>query len=56
MAHLLEQVYVDEVDFVDILTPYRVINLVFTESVHRQIQHLEEHNSGVKMIETDGNL
>lgn len=65
MAHLFEQMYIDEVDFEETLTHDRLINLIFTEYVHRQIQQLEELESCVKMdtvtrepceiSETDGN-
>lgn len=42
MAHQFEQMYVDEVDFEDTLSPDKLINRPFTEFVHRQIQQLEE--------------
>jgi hypothetical protein len=41
MAHLIEQLYVDEIDFEEI-TSVKLIDLVFTEFVHRQICELEE--------------
>ena len=41
MAHLLKQMYVDEIDF-DALTVEKLIDLVFTEMVYRKIQQLEE--------------
>lgn len=47
--------YVDEVDFEDILSPDKPSNLVFTDFVHRQMQQLVELESFEKM-ETDKEL
>lgn len=55
MALLLEQMYVDQVGFVDTLAPDKLINVIFTALAHRQIQLLKQVESSVKM-ETDGNL
>lgn len=55
MAHLFEQMYVDEVDFEETLTPQRLIDLVFTEFVYRQIQQLNKLKSCAKTDEIDGN-
>ena len=40
MAHLFKQIYVDEVDLEETLTLDRLINLIFSEFVHRQILQL----------------
>ena len=40
MAHLFDQVYVDEIDFEEPLTLDQLINLIFMEFVHRQILQL----------------
>ena len=53
MAHLFEQMYVDEIDF-DALTVEKLIDLVFTEIVYRKIQQLEEKTLA-KRDQTDGN-
>ena len=37
MAHLFKQMYVDEIDL-EALTVEKLIDLVFTEMVHRKIQ------------------
>ena len=42
MAHLFEQMYVDEVDFRETLDYDQLIGLIFTEFVDRQMQQLEE--------------
>ncbi len=41
MAHLFRQLYVDEIDFEGI-TQDKLIDLIFTEFLHRQIHELEE--------------
>lgn len=51
MAHQFREIYCDEVDF-ERMTHEKVIDLVFTEFVHRKIQELEKQETGVK-VETD---
>ena len=41
MAHLFRQLYVDEIDFEGI-TQDKLIDLIFTQFLHRQIHELEE--------------
>ena len=53
MAHLFNQMYVDEVDF-DSLTIEKLIELVFTEMVFRKIEQLEQEKI-VKHDQIDGN-
>jgi hypothetical protein len=53
MANLFKQMYVDEIDF-EALTIEKLIDLVFTEMVYRQIGKLEEKERA-KLDQTDGN-
>ena len=53
MAHLLRQMYVDEIDF-EAVTIEKIVDLFFTEMIHDKMQQLdnEEH---AKQDQTDGN-
>ena len=50
MAHLLRQMYVDEIDFKAVT----IVDLVFTEMIHDKMQQLEKGELG-KPDQTDGN-
>ena len=53
MAHLLRQMYVDEIDF-EAVTIEKIVDLVFTEMIHDKMQQLEKEELG-KQDQTDGN-
>ena len=53
MAHLLGQMYVDEIDF-EAVTVEKIVDLVFTEMIHDKMQQLEKDEL-VKQDQTDGN-
>ena len=53
MAHLLRQMYVDEIDF-EAVTIEKIVDLVFTEMVHDKMQQLEKDELA-KQDQTDGN-
>ena len=38
MAHLLRQMYVDEIDF-EAVTIEKIVDLVFTETIHDKVQN-----------------
>ena len=53
MAHLLRQMYVDEIYF-EAVTIEKIVDLVFTEMIHDKMQQLEKEELG-KQDQTDGN-
>ena len=53
MTHLFKKVYVNDIDF-EGMTIEKLIDLVFTDMVYRNIQQLEEATLS-KRDETDGN-
>ena len=53
MAHLLRQMYVDEIDF-EAVTIEKIVDLVFTEMIHDKMQQLEKEELA-KQDQTDGN-
>ena len=53
MAHLFKQMYVNDIDF-EAMTIEKLIDLVFTEMVNREIQQVDEATLS-KKDETDGN-
>ena len=53
MAHLLRQMYVDEIDF-EAVTIEKIVNLIFTEMIHDKMQQLEKEEL-TKQDQTDGN-
>ena len=53
IAHLLRQMYVDEIDF-EAVTIEKIVDLVFTEMIHDKMQQLEKEELG-KKDQTDGN-
>ena len=55
MAHLLRQMYVDEIDFEgEAVTIEKIVDLVFTEMIHDKMQQLEKEEFA-KQDQTDGN-
>ena len=53
MAHLLRQMYVDEIDF-EAVTIEKIVDLVFTKMIHDKVQQLEKEELA-KQDQTDGN-
>ena len=53
MAHLLRQMYVDEIDF-KAVTIEKIVDLVFTEMIHDKMQQLEKEELA-KQDQTVGN-
>ena len=53
MAHLLRQMYVDEIDF-EAVTIEKMVDLVFTEMIHDKMQQFEKEELA-KQDQTDGN-
>ena len=54
MAHLLRQMYVDEIDF-EAVTLEKIVDFVFTEMIHDiNMQQLEKEDLA-KQDQTDGN-
>ena len=53
MAHLLRQMYVDEIDF-EAVTIEKIVDLVFTEMIHDKMQQLGKEELA-KQDQTDGN-
>ena len=53
MAHLLRQMYVDEIDFEAVIIE-KIVDLVFTEMIHDKMQQLEKEELA-KQDQTDGN-
>ena len=53
MAHLLRQMYVDEIDFEAVIIE-KIVHLVFTEMIHDKMQQLEKEELA-KQDQTDGN-
>ena len=53
MAHLLRQMYVNEIDF-EAVTIEKIVDLVFTEMIHGKMQQLEKEELA-KQDQTDGN-
>ena len=53
MAHLLRQMYVDEIDF-EAVTIEKIVDLVFTGMIHNKMQQLEKEELA-KQDQTDGN-
>ena len=53
MAHLLRQMYVDEIDF-EAVTIEKIVDLVFTGMIHDKMQQLEKEELA-KQDQTDGN-
>ena len=54
MAHLLGQMYVDEIDF-EAVTVEKIVDLVFTEMIYDKMQQLEKETKLAKQDQTDGN-
>ena len=53
MAHLLRQMYVDEIDFEEV-TIEKIVDFVFTEMIHDKMQQLVKEELA-KQDQTDGN-
>ena len=53
MAHLLRQMYVDEIDF-EAVTIEKIVDLVFTEMIHDKMQQLDKEEL-TKQDQTNGN-
>ena len=53
MAHLLRQMYVDEIDF-EAVTIEKIVDLVFTGMIHDKMQQLEKEELA-KQDQTHGN-
>ena len=53
MAHLLRQMYVDEIDL-EAVTIEKIVDLIFTEMIHDKMHQLEKEEL-VKQDQTDGN-
>ena len=53
MAHLLRQMYVDEIDF-EAATTEKIVDLVFTEMIHDKMHQLEKEELA-KQDHIDGN-
>ena len=49
MAHLLRQMYVDEIDF-EAVTIEKIVDLVFTETIHDKMHQLEKEEHKTKLM------
>ena len=55
MAHLLREMYVDEIDFEEVIIE-KIVDLVFTEMIHDKMQQLEKEELAKQdQTSTDGN-